>query len=238
MVWAASTVIALGSAAVGIGSAVMSSKAASGAASAQAQSSSDAIGEQRRQYDLTRGDYAPYREAGTAALGQLQTEMNAPFTAADAMSDPGYQFGMQQGQQALDRKAAAAGGRVSGAALKAAAQFGTDYATTGYNAAYQRRQDRLARLSALAGIGQTSTTGSAAAGAAKSNAISDLVSSQGNASGAERLAQGNIWGNAGNQLVAAAGKWAGESSGTRSVPSSAPAGMYFDGYGYVPNGAG
>jgi hypothetical protein len=208
MVWAASTVIALGAAAVGVGSAVMSSNAAGKAADAQAQSSSDAIGEQRRQYDQTRADYTPYREAGTAALGQLQTEMNAPVTAADAMSDPGYQFGLQQGQLGLDRKAAAGGGRVSGAALKAASEYATNYATTGYSAAYQRRQDRLNRLAALANVGQTSTAGSAAAGASSANAISGLVSAQGNAAGAAQLAQGNIWGNATNQLGAVASKWA------------------------------
>lgn len=207
MVWAASTVIALGAGAAALGGAVISSKAAGRAADVQAQSSSDAIGEQRRQYDQTREDYTPYRAAGTTALGQLQTEMNAPTTGADVMSDPGYQFGLQQGQLGLDRKAAAAGGRVSGAALKAASQYATDYATTGYGAAYQRRQDRLNRLAALAGVGQTATNGSAAAGAASSNAISNLVSAQGNASGAAQMAQGNIWGNAGNQLVAAAGRW-------------------------------
>lgn len=206
MVWAASTVIALAGSAAVVGGAIISSNAASDAADTQAKSSSDAIGEQRRQYDQTRTDFTPYREAGTTALGQLQTEMNTPVTAADAMSEPGYQFGLQQGQQAIDRKTAAAGGRISGAALKAAAQYGTDYATTGYNAAYQRRQDRLARLSALAGIGQTSTAGSAAAGAASSNAISNLVSAQGNASAAGQLAQGNIWGNAGNQIVAMYGR--------------------------------
>lgn len=78
--------------------------------------------EQRRQYDVTRGDYAPYREAGTKALGQLQGEMGAMPTSQEVMNSPGYQFGLQQGQQAIDRKTAAAGGRVSGAALKSAAE--------------------------------------------------------------------------------------------------------------------
>jgi hypothetical protein len=118
------------------------------------------------------------------------------------MSDPGYAFGMQQGQQALDRKAAAAGGRLSGASLKAAQQYGTDYATTGYGAAYQRNQDRLNRLAALAGLGQTATQASASAGSNASNQISGLLSGQGNAAGAAQLVQGNIWGNTVNQLGA------------------------------------
>ena len=187
---------------------VLQSNAAGRAASKQAASTDRATEEQARQYDQTREDYAPYREAGVKALGQYETEINAPVTSADVMSDPGYQFGLSQGQLGLDRKAAAAGGRVSGAALKSAAEYANNYATTGYNAAYQRRQDRLNRLASLANIGQTATGGSAAAGAAKSNAISNLLSSQGDASAAASMAQGNIWGNTVNQLGAVASKWA------------------------------
>lgn len=187
---------------------VLQSNAAGRAASKQAASTDRATEEQARQYDQTREDYAPYRDAGVKALGQYETEINAPVTSADVMSDPGYQFGLSQGQLGLDRKAAAAGGRVSGAALKSAAEYANNYATTGYNAAYQRRQDRLNRLASLANIGQTATGGSAAAGAAKSNAISNLLSSQGDASAAASMAQGNIWGNTVNQLGAIASKWA------------------------------
>jgi hypothetical protein len=195
-------------------SGVMASNAAGDAADAQAQSSADSIGEQRRQFDLTRSDYAPYREAGTAALGKLSGEIDKPVTSADVMSDPGYQFGLSQGQLGLDRKAAAAGGRVSGAALKSASEYATNYATTGYNAAYQRRQDRLNRLAALANIGQTATNGSSAAGSQSANAISGIIGSQGDATAASRLAQGNIWGSTANQLGAAAQKWAQPSSPT------------------------
>lgn len=203
-------------AAVGLAGSAMQADAASDAADQQAASSAAAIAEQRRQYDLTREDYAPYRAAGTQALGQLQTEMNAPVTSADVMSDPGYAFGQQQGQQALDRKIAAMGGRVSGAALKAASRYNTDYATTGYNAAYQRRQDRLNRLASLAGIGQTATGSSAAAGSNAANQISGLISSQGDAQGAATLARGNIWANAGNQIAALYGRNSSSGGGSSS----------------------
>lgn len=184
-----------------IGAAIGSDSARS-AANTQADATREAIGEQRRQYDLTRSDFAPWREAGVGALGTLQKEMGAPVTAADVMQDPGYQFGLTSGQQAIDRKIAAGGGRMSGAAVKAAGRFGTDYATTGYNAAYQRRQDRLNRLQALAGIGQTATNSSAQAGQGATNAISSLISSGGDAAAAGRMAQGNIWGNAVNSITA------------------------------------
>jgi hypothetical protein len=121
---------------------------------------------------------------------------------AEALKEPGYQFGLQQGQQAIDRKAAAAGGRVSGAALKAANRFATDYATSGYNAAYGRREDRLARLQTLAGFGNSATGSVANAGQNSTNAISQAMQSQGDAFGASRLAQGNIWSNTANQIGA------------------------------------
>jgi hypothetical protein len=51
-----------------------------------------AIQEQSRQFDLnredaqqTRNDFAPYREAGTSALGTLQGEIDMPVSAADVM---------------------------------------------------------------------------------------------------------------------------------------------------------
>ena len=121
---------------------------------------------------------------------------------AEALKEPGYQFGLQQGQQAIDRKAAAAGGRVSGAALKAANRFATDYATSGYNAAYGRREDRLARLQTLAGFGNSATGSVANAGQNSTNAIAGAMQSQGDAFGAARLASGNVWQNTANQIGA------------------------------------
>jgi hypothetical protein len=207
----------------GLLGASMAADAAGDAADSQAASSDAAISEQRRQFDLnredalqTRNDFAPYRQAGTNALSMLQGDINTPVSAADVMSDPGYQFGMQQGQQGLDRKFAAMGGRASGAALKAATRYATDYAASGYGAAYQRKQDRLNRLAAIAGIGQTSTgqSGMNGAGSAQSSAISNLISGQGNAAGAAQLAQGNIWGSAVNQLGAIGQRWANQPTKT------------------------
>lgn len=196
-----------------VAGAAIGSSATRSAASQQADATAAAQAENARQYDTTRADYAPYREAGVKALGQLDTEMGQAITPADVMSDPGYQFGLTQGQTALDRKTAAAGGRVSGAALKAASEYGTNYATTGYNAAYQRRQDRLNRLQSLAGIGQTATGSSAAAGDAAASRNSALISAQGNAGAAATMAQGNSWGNTINQLGAAGQRWASGSGG-------------------------
>jgi hypothetical protein len=199
-------------AAVGaIGGAVISSSAADKAAKAQQHATDTALGEQQREFDTNQANYAPYLDAGKSALGQLQTDINKPVTAADVMSDPGYQFGLDQGQTALDRKIAAMGGRVSGAALKGASQYATNYATTGYNSAYQRSQDRLNRLAALAGIGQTATTNNANSSQATTNAMTGLVTNQGDATAASKIAQGNIWGNAFNQVLGSFSGGAGSS---------------------------
>lgn len=196
-----------GAAVVGaIGGALISSNGAQDAADTQAQATRDGIGENRRQFDINQSNQAPYLEAGKTALGQFQTENNSPFDASKVQMEPGYQFGLNEGLQAQDRKIAASGGRLSGAALKAAAQYGNDYGTTkfdgAYNRQYQARSDRLNRLAALANIGQTSTQQVGALGANMANNNANMITSQGNATGAAQMAQGNIWAGATNQLAA------------------------------------
>lgn len=200
----------------GIGGALISSNAASDAADAQAQGTAAGIAENARQFDITQANQAPYLAAGKTALGTLASENDIALDPSKIQMDPGYQFGLKQGQQAIDRQAAAGGGRISGAALKAAAQYGTDYATTGYSAAYgrvnQARTDRLNRLAALAGIGQTATQNVGALGADAAGKNSALMVTAGNNAGAASLAQGNIWSNATNQLAALYGRSTGSAS--------------------------
>jgi hypothetical protein len=154
-----------------------------------------------RQLDLTRSDQAPYRDTGARALGQLETGNNTPLDPASVQMDPGYEFARHQGQQAIDRMAAASGGRLSGAALKAASQYNTDYATTGYSTAYNRqnlaRSDRLNRLAALAGIGQTGTQQVGAAGTSATSQLGTSGTSAMNALGQAGTAAANAIGNAG-----------------------------------------
>ncbi|WP_426076522.1 hypothetical protein [Janthinobacterium sp. PSPC3-1] len=199
-----------------VGGALITSKAAGKAANQQAEGTTAGLAENARQYDQTRADYAPYREAGAKALGTFATENDTPLDQSQVQLEPGYQFGLSQGQQAINRQTSAAGGRISGAALKAAAQYGTDYATSGYSAAYSRanqaRSDRLNRLAALAQIGQTSTQNVSALGAETAASNNALTRAAANNAGAATLAQGNIWGNAGNQIAALYGRSAGTGS--------------------------
>lgn len=193
-----------------VGGAVIGGVATNSAANKVAKGTDNALAEQAREFDVTQENQKPYLEAGKTALGKLVVENDVPLDPSQVQLDPGYQFGLQQGQQAIDRKTAAAGGRISGAALKAAAQYGTDYATSGYSSAYARRNqartDRLNRLAALAGVGQTATQSVDAAGANSANTRSALMVAAGDNAGAETMAQANIWGNAGNQLAALYGR--------------------------------
>lgn len=66
-----------------------------------------------------------------------QQNLNS-FNPAGITSDPGYQFQYDQGLQGLQRQLAAAGGTQSGGALKAATQYGQNYANSAFNDYYNR----------------------------------------------------------------------------------------------------
>lgn len=195
-----------------LGGALDQNNANSDARHDQQQATDQAIAEQRRIDTRTYGDLGPYRTTGGNALKTLWGEIDQPLTPAEVMSDPGYRFGLTQGQQAIDRKIAAGGGRVSGQAIKASARFGTDYAAGGYDAAFRRKQMRLDRLSQLAQMGQSASTAGGVSGANAANQISGYQSSQGDANAASRLAQPSIWQNPVNQIAAIYGR--GKSGGT------------------------
>lgn len=82
-----------------------------------------------------------------------------PLSAETMAQQPGYQFTLQQGQQALDRTAAARGGVLGGGQVKAQTQYATDLANTNYNNYYnqdlQNRQLDLGNLYQQTGVYNT-----------------------------------------------------------------------------------
>lgn len=135
-------------------------------------------------------------DSNSADYGSLMR----PFTGADLQSEPGYQFGMNQGLQALDRKNAASGGYFSGQALKAAQGFAQDYAGTKYNDAFNRNNvtqgNQFNRLSSLTGGGQSAVNQVNSAGGNYANSVGNNLTSNANAQGAAGIAGANSWGNA------------------------------------------
>jgi hypothetical protein len=178
-----------------------STVAGSKAAKAQKQAAQTASDTELQMYNQTREDQGPFREAGYTALKQLGDgtadggDFNRDFTAADFVKDPGYQFRMDQGQQALERSAAARGGILNGGTLKALDRYGQDYASGEYSSAYSRfnadRDRRFGRLSQIAGIGKTATDTTDAAGANAARGVADAQISAGNARAANAVNTGN-----------------------------------------------
>src|SRR3990167_3014709 len=227
-------------AAATIGSALIGSDAASSASDAQAvasrdaaaateRSSAESVAEQRRQYDLARADYAPWREAGGPAVTRLSQllgigdptapdfgTLNKKFSVADFMGDPitslGYESGLNLGKEAIDRMSGARGTRNSGATLKALSRFGTDYtgqkAGESYNRFYGDQERRANRLAALSGIGQTAARDTATAGSGAATNIGNILTAQGNTLGNIYSAQGNARGAA---ALAQGNIWGGAS---------------------------
>lgn len=204
--------------------------ASSDAARKQGHATDDALAEQQRQYDLSRNDQAPYREAGSAALQKLNglSDTDPTPDAASVMSQPGYQFGLNQGINSAEGSQAAKGGLYSGAALKALTQYGNDYATTKYQDAFNNAQtsfgNRWNRLAGLAGIGQTATQQGVASGQNYANQTGALMTNNANAQGAAGIAQGNVFGNLANQAGSAAKNYWGAPSGSGASPYNAGVG--------------
>lgn len=196
----------IGSAVVG---AAVSSNSASKAAKAQNRATDSANAIQQEQYYQTREDQAPYRalatEVGLPGIRNFLSSNNNQLTPGQVMADPGYQFGLSQGNRNIQGSAAARGGLYSGATLKALTKFGGDYATGRYNDTYNRmetsRTNQFNRFATAAGIGQTANNQVAGAGQNFANNVSGNLIGAGNAQAASSLAQGNAWGNALNQGV-------------------------------------
>jgi hypothetical protein len=188
-----------------VGSAIIggitSSNAASSAADAQTAASDKASATQLAMYNQNRTDQEPWRNAGVTALGQLTKgtaaggDFNRDFSLSDFTKDPGYDFRMREGQRGLDSSAAARGGALSGAAIKASERYNQDYASGEYQNAYNRynadRTARFNRLSSLAGTGQTATNQVAADGSNTANSIAQNQIGSGNAQASSYIGQGN-----------------------------------------------
>ena len=171
-------------------SGVLGSKAASKGAKAQQAGYDAATAEQRRQYDTTRQDYAPWREAGAAALGRLQD----PTTSFEA--SPGYEFRRGEGQRDLGNifGGVRAGG---GNAMRALVDYNQNMASNEFGNWWNRQ-------AGLAGAGQNAVGGTAQAGALASGNISNNMIGAGNARASGIQNQYGSWNNA---LQGGIGNW-------------------------------
>jgi hypothetical protein len=196
-----------------VGTTLLQGLASRSAGNAQRDAANAATAEQRRQFDLMREDQQPWMQAGRDALtplSQLAMQGSNPLTAEQVMQEPGYQFGLQQGQRIMENNAAARGGLMSGSNLRALTQYGGDYATTRYNDAFNRMQsdlnNRFNRLASVAGVGQTASQQVNSARGSMANNIGNIGMGMANAYGARRINEANMLGNMVNQGISAYGQ--------------------------------
>lgn len=132
-------------------------KAASKAAGIQSSAAQAGIEEQRRQFDITQEQLAPFREAGVSALQQQQALLGLSGQEAQQQAfaglqeSPGQQFLRERQQRALLRNQSAIGG-LGGANVRTALQE----QAAGF--AQQDLQNQFGRLGQLSGQGHAAGT--------------------------------------------------------------------------------
>lgn len=128
------------------------------------------------------------------------------FTGADLASEPGYQFGLAEGQKAIEAAQRALGNRFSGGAVKAATRYATNYAGTKFNEGFNRaattyginentfrqnQADRFNRLMDAAGLGLNATNNDANARLITGQQLADLEMARAEAEAAGDIGKAN-----------------------------------------------
>ena len=155
-----------------VGAGVLGAGASIYGANKQSKAANNAANLQMQQYQQTRADLAPYREAGAMALPGIQRLLGlgpegSAGIQAQLESLPGYQFTRDQGIKGITNTLSARGlsAPTSGAFGKGLARFVTGLADQTYGS-------QLERLMGLGNMGASAATqggqigGNAAAGAA------------------------------------------------------------------------
>jgi hypothetical protein len=169
-----------------VGSAVIGGIASNEAANTQADAANRSADLQYKQYQENVKRQQPFYKAGVNALPELiKASKYTNFGMNQFRQDPGYAFRLKEGQNALDRQAAARGGLISGGALKAAERYGQDMGSQEYMNAFNRYQtERAARLNplqSLTGMAQTTANTLGTAGQNMASNVGDAYQGAANA---------------------------------------------------------
>lgn len=228
---AISTALAIGLGVAGsIGGSAIGAIGASKAAGAQAgayksaaelqhEDAQAALAFQQQQWNTQQQNMAPWLKAGTQGIntlsGLLSTpgqglltpwteQFNAP-TAAQAQQTPGYQFALQQGQNAIQNSAAARGGLLSTGSMKTLDQYSQGLADQTYSDTYNRalgeyqqrynifegnQTNEFNRLASLSGVGQQAATTLGQEGQAAANNVSNTYLTSGQQIGNSMIGAG------------------------------------------------
>jgi len=133
----------------------------------------------QRQFEQTRSDLSPYRIGGDQAQGIISRTFGlggGTPSLDEFQASPGYQFRLDQGNQALDRSAAGRGMLLSGAQLKSLNRYNQGMAS-------QEFGNWFNRISGIADRGLNAATMTGNFGAQNAANQSNFLMSAGNAQG-------------------------------------------------------
>lgn len=174
------------------------SDAASSSAAAQLQANRENIELQREIFNQQREDNAPWRDAGRLAVEKLQAAINDgtfDLSKFRFQEDPGYQFRMKEGVNALDASAAARGRLRSGAQDRAVTRYGQNLASDEFSRAWNRnaaaKTSNFNQLASLAQVGQVANAANQAAGSNYATNAGNSTINMGNAIAQNAVNQGN-----------------------------------------------
>jgi hypothetical protein len=192
----------------------MSARGASQAAETQTAAADRTAALQKEMFDFQMKGQEPFRQAGLTGQNRLMEllglggntgaagygKYGRDFGMSDFQADPGYAFRLSEGQQALDRSAAARGGLISGGALKAATRYGQDMGSQEYQNAFNRyqtnRSNQLQPLGNLMASGQAAASNQGVAAGNYGTNAGQAYMAGGQATAAGQLGVGNTINNA------------------------------------------
>lgn len=156
---------------------------------------------------------------GASAGGTGNNTSGAPAAGANGSANysnfyntPGYQFALQQGQQSVNRAAAATGGLYSSTTLNQLDQNAQGYASQNYN-------NYVQQLMGLAGIGGSATASTVGSATTAGNNISANQLSSGNAQASGILGQGSAYSGAINNAGGILSNYSALAGGNNAVSS-------------------
>lgn len=188
------TAVAIGGLVVSAYGASQQAGAAKDAAKAAGRAGDASVYEQGRQYDLSRQDMQPFREAGVNALSRQEAILNGDYSGFE--SSPDYLYNRGQMVQGMDRSAASRGRLFAGG-------YGIDMAANLNGLASQNLNSYWAKLAGQAGQGYNATSAMAGYGQNYANAVQNNAWNVADARSSSYQNQANAWSNFGNQ----AGQW-------------------------------
>ena len=169
------------------------------AAGMQRENAERAINLSNARFSQMQEDLQPYKNIGVNSQALLSGYLGMGDSMKDDPiygsllkkyvfeQDPGYEFRQQQGQQGLERSAAARGGLFSGAAGKALDRYNQDYASNEYQSGFARDQVQKNQMYNMlmgpAALGQNAAVASGNAGINAAGQVGSYLGNSANAAG-------------------------------------------------------